>query len=187
MAKTITVFTADRFLYQKIRLSAPEGIDTVLGGDGRDSVIRLWDIDTDFEKHDGALRMSRTDPAADISIPFELDEIPKLVSTGGEDSHLTLSDGDKCAVLHGESIRLTEVEYSLLSAIYKRGGEYALREELLSEVWDGKADAGVINVYIHYLREKLEKRGEKIIISSRKSGYKIDEKYLRRNGNAQDN
>ena len=32
-------------------------------------------------------------------------------------------------------------------------------------------------MYVHYLREKLE-RGEKIIISSRNHGYKIDAKYL---------
>ena len=35
-----------------------------------------------------------------------------------------------------------------------------------------------MNVYIHYLREKLEADGEKIILSSRSHGYKIDEKYL---------
>jgi DNA-binding response OmpR family regulator len=35
----------------------------------------------------------------------------------------------------------------------------------------------VLNVYVHYLREKLED-GKKIIISSRKLGYKIDERYL---------
>ena len=52
------------------------------------------------------------------------------------------------------------------------------REEILSTVWGGEADSGVINVYIHYLREKLEVCGEKIILSSRKCGYKIDEKYL---------
>ena len=40
------------------------------------------------------------------------------------------------------------------------------------------ADEKTVNVYIHYLREKLESGGEKIIISSRNMGYKIDSKYL---------
>ena len=44
------------------------------------------------------------------------------------------------------------------------------------------ADEGVLNVYVHYLREKLERGGEKIIISSRGLGYKIDEKYLQTGG-----
>ena len=54
----------------------------------------------------------------------------------------------------------------------------AYEGSLTSEGGDD-ADGGILNVYVHYLREKLEKRGEKIIISSRKSGYKIDEKYLK--------
>ena len=56
-------------------------------------------------------------------------------------------------------------------------GEFVSREEILSQVWNGDADCGIINVYIHYLREKIE-HGEKIILSSRKQGYCIDEKYL---------
>ena len=36
----------------------------------------------------------------------------------------------------------------------------------------------MINVYIHYLREKLELCGEKIIIASREAGYRIDKRFL---------
>ena len=39
-----------------------------------------------------------------------------------------------------------------------------------------------MNVYVHYLREKLEYNGEKVIISSRKNGYKIDERFFPRDG-----
>ena len=56
-------------------------------------------------------------------------------------------------------------------------GEFVSREEILHSVWSGDADPGIINVYVHYLREKLED-GEKIIVSSRKNGYKIDGRYL---------
>jgi len=54
------------------------------------------------------------------------------------------------------------------------------REELLSRVWGNDTDPGVLNVYVHYLREKLERGGEKIILSSRKCGYRISEKYAMR-------
>ena len=75
-----------------------------------------------------------------------------------------------------KKISLTEVEGKLLVELLK-AEEFVSRNSLLKSVWGANNDSGVINVYIHYLREKLEKSGEKIIISSRKYGYKISEKY----------
>lgn len=72
---------------------------------------------------------------------------------------------------------LTEVEYRLFSALVSRDG-FTSREELSQTVW-GEHESGLLNVYIHYLREKLEHSGERVIISSRKEGYKIDGKYER--------
>ena len=63
-------------------------------------------------------------------------------------------------------------------AIRAGGGEFVSRDELSRAVWGEGADGGILNVYIHYLREKLESKGEKVIISSRRGGYKIDGKYL---------
>ena len=68
--------------------------------------------------------------------------------------------------------------FSLFNLLYSRKGEFVSRDEILALVWNGKADKGILNVYVHYLREKLEKNGEKIILSSRNYGYKINEKYL---------
>ena len=47
----------------------------------------------------------------------------------------------------------------------------------IEDVDDG-VDGGVVNVYVHYLREKLEKNGERIIISTRNLGYKINERMV---------
>ena len=113
----------------------------------------------------------------DLSLPFPISALDRLVNDSGAPM-LTASDSEKCAILRGEAIRLTEVEYALFSALIKRGGKFVSREDILEEVWGNEADSGIINVYVHYLREKLEKEGEKIIVSSRKMGYKIDEKYL---------
>jgi DNA-binding response OmpR family regulator len=74
--------------------------------------------------------------------------------------------------------KLTEAEFALLEVLVECGGEFIKREELLSRVWGDNADPGVVTVYIHYLREKLEKNGEKVIISSRKNGYKISERFV---------
>lgn len=186
MSKSISVFTKNMFLFQKIKLDAPEGVFVALGD--ADADLILIDKDTEDVYIEGALTMSRNDSTADISIPFRLGEINRLLSeSSGDTALLKISNEGRLAILRGERIKLTELEMSLLSALIKRGGDYASREEILCEVWSADSDPGIINVYIHYLRDKLEKHGEKIIISSRKCGYKIDEKFLGGNGNAQNN
>ena len=177
LKKLISVFTSDLYLFQKMKLDAPTGVEVILG-ECESADIVLIDIDTVTKDRDGAITMSRRVPA-DIKIPFPLGTVARLISgSATSESPLSLSESDKCAFLRGERIRLTEVEYSLLSLLFHKKGEYALREEILDTVWGGTKDAGVVNVYVHYLREKLEAHGEKIIISSRKCGYKIDEKFF---------
>ena len=177
MPKTVSVYTADKFLFQKILLDAPEGVEVTPYGVG-DFDICLWDVDTGAEAPVGSVTMSRNGKG-NVSLPFPLGTVEKILrSREKESALLSISRNGRCAYLSGEKIKLTDLEFALLSAIAERGGSYASREELLSEVWGDKAESGILNVYVHYLREKLEKRGEKIILSSRKHGYKIAEKYL---------
>ena len=112
----------------------------------------------------------------DLKIPFTENELKELVF-GAEKEMPLLTLGDKCALLRGEAIPLTELEYSLLSVLVSAKGEFVTRERILLEVWGKEVAEGILNVYVHYLREKLERDGEKIIISSRKQGYKISERY----------
>ncbi len=82
---------------------------------------------------------------------------------------------DRSAVLVGEEeIPLSSREHALLLALFARVGEYISREELLSLVWgDEEADPGVVNVYIHYLRRKLETNGQRCIFAARGRGYML--------------
>jgi hypothetical protein len=167
----VLILTADEYLFQKIRLELDGEFECI--GTGTADVV-LADIDTVDKIPAGALTMSRRG-GGDIALPFKLGQLkerlmPKQISA------LTL--GERCAMLDGKAIRLTDVEFALFKAIYSRGGRYVSREELLSEVWGGSADGGVINVYVHYLREKLEAGGERVILASRGEGYKINEKFL---------
>lgn len=114
---------------------------------------------------------------ADISIPFPLGMLEKLLSKSNDAAQLIISRAERAAYLRDEKIKLTELEFLLLEKLTQKRGEFTSKEEILRDVWKNEKDAGIINVYIHYLREKLETHGEKIIISSRKCGYKIDEKY----------
>ena len=138
--------------------------------------VCLWDIDTVANAPSGEniYRMSAYS-AADISLPFEFSTLLDIIEE--KDSTAELILGERCAYLRGERIKLTELECALLSRLMRADGEYVSRADILRDVWGDEADAGIINVYIHYLREKLE-RGEKIIVSSRSLGYKIEGRYL---------
>ena len=174
--KKITVFTKDLYLFQKIKLEALGKAEVLLCEQALGALC-IFDIDTVTSKRPiGAVTMSRYNEA-DIKIPFKLDAVDSLIKDDSS-ALLWIDPTAKCAVLRGEKIKLTEVEFALFSLIFSKHGAYADRDEILRSVWGGEKDAGVINVYVHYLREKLEKNGEKIIISSRKCGYKISEKYL---------
>ena len=178
--KKITVVTKDTFLFQKIKLDAPIDAEVTLSENGF-SGLCFFDIDTaDGEIPRGAVTMSRNG-GADIDIPFSLGTVERFID-GKPSAILEIDSESRCAVLRGEKIKLTEVEFALFSLIYSKSGGYADREEILDTVWHGEKDAGVINVYVHYLREKLETGNEKIILSSRKCGYKINDSYLGRVG-----
>ena len=174
----VAVLTHNRFLYQKIKLELGDMADCIMyaGETIRDASFYLVDADDPAFSDACGLKMSYIDADKDISLPFALGSLKELLFGGGR-TMLSIDEKKKCVHLGGRVIQLTDVELSLFSAIYKRGGEYASRDTLLSEVWGGACDSGVINVYVHYLREKLETDGEKVILCSRKCGYAISEKY----------
>lgn len=175
MKKRITVVTGNPYLWQKIYLTMKYDAE-VVRTDAPEGEICLFDLDT-AELPEGAkvIRMAR-EGECELSVPFTEEGLRAAIDKRRGGARLSLSE--RVATLDGEDIRLTEVEAALLGRLMAAGGEFVAREELLRDVWGGEADGGVINVYIHYLREKLERRGEKIILSSRKSGYKIEGKYL---------
>ncbi len=170
-ARCVLVLSKDAYLIQKIRLELDGDFECVTDGNAD---ILLVDVDTVEKIPSGAVTMSRS-ANADIALPFRLGELREVLMPKAPE---VLTLGDKCAMLDGKAVKLTDVEFALLKAIYSRGGGYVRREELLHEVWGGNADSGVINVYVHYLREKLEKSGERVILASRGEGYRINEKLL---------
>ncbi len=179
MKKSIAVITDDFYLFEKIRLTLGELAEVRLFDDAPSGAFDLVIADADYKSLPADIRLSRHGEC-ELSIPFTYAELLGAVSPVGG-AALSISEADRCAILRGKRIKLTELEYSLLSYLIKKGA-FADKEELLSRVWGGDYTEGIINVYIHYLREKLERGGEKIIICSRGKGYKIDEKYLKEGG-----
>ena len=174
---TVCILTADKYLMQKIKLELGEDV-TVRDTVTEDAVI-IVDIDSCDRPSLPHLTISRKSPA-DVRLPLPIGELKALILARKKPtSSITLDALCKTALLLGEEIKLTDVEYTLLSLLVEKKGEYASREEILERVWANECDPGIINVYVHYLRGKLERHGEKIILSSRLHGYKIDEKYLK--------
>ncbi|AVH20919.1 response regulator transcription factor [Nocardia cyriacigeorgica] len=65
------------------------------------------------------------------------------------------------ALLHGREIDLTKREFELLSTLARNAGVVLSRERLLELVWgyDFAADTNVVDVFVGYLRRKLEVEG----------------------------
>ncbi|RYG70587.1 response regulator transcription factor [bacterium] len=76
----------------------------------------------------------------------------------------------------GKSIVLSATEYSLLELLMRHSGKVVTRAALLDGVWqyDFAGNDNVLEVYISYLRRKIDKNApRKLIHTVRGSGYKI--------------
>ena len=183
MKKKLLILVPDKYLYRKIELMLRDEYETVNSEYGRavDLVIRDGVLNSDRV----AARVLTLGDSYDLALPFSREMLISALSKSDDAPSIPdLELGDKCAYLRGEKVSLTEVEFALFSALFDAKGEFVSRDELIKRVWGEGADGGILNVYVHYLREKLEYKGEKIIISSRKNGYKIDGKYLISGGEA---
>ena len=75
-------------------------------------------------------------------------------------------------------VELTKKEYDLLEYLLRNKRTVLSRNQILSNVWgyDYMGDTNVVDVYIRYLRQKLDDRfGEKYIHTMRGVGYVIKE------------
>ena len=71
-------------------------------------------------------------------------------------------------------VALTAREYALLLLLIEHRGQVLSREQILRQVWHDQrgAASNVIEVYVRYLRQKLEQEGEKRLIHTvRGQGY----------------
>lgn len=171
------VVTGDALLFRKLELELL-GVCECVMCDGRidGADVYLLDIDSGLSPDGAWLTMSRRDEC-DIPLPFTLGSVRARLSDG-DGERLTVREADGVVTLGGVSARLTEVEMALFLALYRRGGESVGREELIREVWGDEVGEGILNVYVHYLRSKLERGGARVIIAERGVGYRINEEYL---------
>ncbi|MET9338194.1 response regulator transcription factor [Nonomuraea sp. NPDC003804] len=136
-------------------------------------------------------RVSGLDAGADDYLvkPFELDELLARVrallrrgSLGGRGAGgATLAFGDlrmdpatREVTRGGRRLDLTRTEYLLLELLLAHPRQVLTREQILTEVWgfDFEPTSNSLDVYVMYLRRKLEAEGEpRLIHTVRGVGY----------------
>jgi len=79
--------------------------------------------------------------------------------------------------VRGESVRLTPIEYRLLTVLTKNEGKVVTHRKLLSEVWGEEYtdEAQYLRVYIGYLRRKVELNPDhpEVILNEPRVGYRL--------------
>lgn len=122
-----------------------------------------------------------------VTKPFELDELLARIKarlrtspTGNALSidDLSLNTQTMEVTRGGKEISLTPQEYKILEYLLMNKGRVLTRNMILSRLWKADADieTRVVDVYIGYLRKKIDNRQKKKLIQSvRGFGYKISE------------
>lgn len=147
------------------------------------------------EKAELPARIAAFESGADdfVERPTALEEIYARVQAllrrskknGNGHSVDTLTCGDikmdrirHCVTREGEEIPLTLTEYNLLEYFLKNKNAALSRKDILKAVWGGTVDGftNIVDVYVNYLRKKIERPEKKKIIKTvRGVGYLLEE------------
>jgi two-component system, OmpR family, response regulator len=134
-------------------------------------------------------RVRGLDVGADdyLAKPFAFAELVArlraLLRRGAEPRPTTVRVGDleldpagRTVVRSGASVELTAKEFALLEYLMRHAGEVISRPRLVDHVWDSAYDGDlhVVNVYVAYLREKIDRPfGRATIETVRGAGYRV--------------
>lgn len=150
--------------------------------------VRRWDDHVSviiLTARDGAT-VEALDAGADdyLTKPFSFDELLARVRARLRDARVpektVLNEGDASLDLRtrtmsvgGRVVELTAREFSLAELFFRNARQVLSRQQILSHVWgyDYEPDSNIVDVYVGYLRKKLEK---KRLVTVRGMGYRFD-------------
>ncbi len=98
---------------------------------------------------------------------------PSILEVGG----VLLDPARHTTCRDGRAVELTAREFALLEFLMRHAGEVMGRTQILEHVWDYNYDgvSNVVNVYVGYLRKKLEEPfGRPLIRAVRGVGYVLE-------------
>ena len=133
---------------------------TGLAYGGDDYVTKPFDVEVLLARVRAVLRRVRAGPAPSSVLRYadlELDEHTLLVCRAGE------------------PVALSPTEFKLLRYFLLNAGRVLSRAQILAAVWEYGSEAGsnVVDTYVGYLRRKLDRLGEPLIVTHRGFGYAL--------------
>jgi two-component system, OmpR family, response regulator len=144
-------------------LTARDGVvDRIQGLDGGadDYLVKPFDFGELLARLRALLRRGAPErPAVLVAGDLEVDPATRVVTRAGR------------------RISLTAREFALLEYLTRQAGIVVTRSELLDHVWDSnyRGSGNVVDVYIGYLRRKLEQPfGRPLIHTARGAGYVLE-------------
>ena len=93
------------------------------------------------------------------------------------DGHLRIDNINKCVYVDNTLVKLTSLEFKLLTYLVSNAKRLITKEELFKNVWnDGWTSDGTLNVHIRKIREAIEidPNNPKYIVTVWKEGYKFE-------------
>jgi DNA-binding response OmpR family regulator len=185
-----------------VRLAADETVDLVLldimlpGLDGHEVLKRIRALRPELPvlmltaRDDLQNKVGALDAGADdyLTKPFAFEEllarIRALTRRTDQPRASLIEAGDLRVDLHshrawreGKQIELSSREFALLEYFMRHPGQALSRQQILSAIWDYAFDPGsnVVDVYVRYLRRKIDRRGEPSLIETvRGVGYRFN-------------
>jgi DNA-binding response OmpR family regulator len=109
-----------------------------------------------------------------LTRPVLIDALPSVIQA----DNLTIDTRSRKVSREEKPIELTPTEFDLLVYLVTHKGEALTREQIISKVWgyDFVGDTNIVDVYIRYLRQKVDKGFKsKLITTVRGIGYTIGE------------
>lgn len=162
--------------YEVCERARQEGIDT--------PILMLTAKDGEYDEAD-AFEMGADDfLRKPFSLVVLLARIRALLRRGAQSHTAKLVSGDleidtrsRAVRCGGEAVELTAREYELLEYLMRHQGEVRSKQDLLDYVWgsDYLGDDNIVEVYVRYLRKKLDAPGgDSHIKTVRGAGYMVE-------------
>ncbi|WP_072709194.1 response regulator transcription factor [Lacicoccus alkaliphilus] len=121
--------------------------------------------------------------------PFEIEELLARIRTqlkergmnGPAESEeinfrtITVRPSTREVFIEGEDIHLTQKEYDLFYYLLSNKNQVLSREQIIEAVWgyDFFGDTNTVDVYVRYLRKKIDREDPSVISSVRGIGYMV--------------
>ena len=152
-------------LYPVLFLTALDAVEDRVAGltaGGDDYVVKPFSLEELLARLRGLVRRSRMNAAANATAVLQVGD-------------LTLNEDSYEVERAGELITLTSTEFELLRYLMRNEGRVLSKSQILDRVWayDFSGKSTVVELYISYLRKKIDAGRAPMINTVRGAGYML--------------